>query len=175
MAQPANAVPANPAAPAIVQDDDMKQICADFRILRAEGRWPNAMDNININRLKFPRRGVFRGVKKVRHRFTGIPFTEGINSLGVGHRRNMDAAKAARDRVVLRVAPAHLTPLTTLGWGGNGIATLYRYSHNNIVDYMVVKAAIRNRQACHDAIREEAKKQKVRCVQHLGSHSHNHL
>lgn len=161
MAQPANAVPANLAAPP-AQTIPMKKMCAKFRMLRAEGRWPNEIDNIKPGRLRLPRRGVFPGVKKVRHRVVGIPFTEGINPLGVGHQHNKLEARAARLRVELEVALHNLRPVTTLGWGGNGIATLYRYSFNNVDDYFVVKAAIRNDPDHHEVVQDEATKQRVR-------------
>ncbi len=161
MAQPAAAVPANLDAPAAPQTLPMKQVCAEFRMLRNEGRWPNVIDNTRPRRLLLPKRGPLPRIKKVRHWFTAIPFTEGVNSLGVGHRANMFEARHARRRVRQDVQPHHLQPVTTLGWGGNGIATLYRYQHAGVQDYFVVKAAIHNTPRAHQNLANEAAKQRV--------------
>jgi hypothetical protein len=86
-------------------------------------------------------KGIQRPAKYARAKTKLIDRREG--EIGLSH--NKFAAKEARKRLERLVAPHQLRLVRTLGWGGNGIASLFSYatSKKNI-DHFVAKHNVCN-------------------------------
>jgi hypothetical protein len=85
--------------------------------------------------------------------------------LGVGDQRNRHLARPARLRLQLRLAPYRLRLERTLGWGGNGIASLFSllqtHPQGQVREYFVAKCSLRQTQSAIDAMRQEKSRQQV--------------
>jgi hypothetical protein len=82
----------------------------------------------------------------------------------IGHNRNQDAAKEARIWLSAKLAPFNFRLERTLGWGGNGIASLFSWDPGNGAArrYIVAKATITGDAAALAALRRERNTQNVR-------------
>jgi hypothetical protein len=90
-------------------------------------------------------RNAFKGIqgpeKYARPKTKLLERREG--EIGLAH--NKIEAKEARKRLERLVAPRQLRLVRTLGWGGNGIASLFSYTRSKaVIDHFVAKHNISN-------------------------------
>lgn len=81
----------------------------------------------------------------------------------IGLQESMHQAKDARKGLEQLVAPHRLSLVRTLGWGGNGIASLFSYTAaNGETDHFVAKHNIDNSQYLDaQLLKEEERRQRV--------------
>ena len=110
--------------------------------------------------LKIPKRGAFRGLR----RRPGRPnLVEYHRHFFLGGRNNMRDAKKARVRLERKLAPYRLQLERTLGWGGNGVASLFYLDRRDGTprDYFVAKCSLDNSRRSINALEREREKQEV--------------
>jgi hypothetical protein len=140
-----------------------------FRKFRHEGRVPTTAELQAHGRpllLQLPKRGWFRGLRDPHRRPRYRPYREQPNPLGLGDPRNRHLARPARLRLQLRLAPYRLRLERTLGWGGNGIASLFSLLQTDpqgqqVREYFVAKCSLRQTQSAIDAMKQEKSWQQV--------------
>ncbi|KAH6842485.1 kinase-like domain-containing protein [Chaetomium sp. MPI-CAGE-AT-0009] len=134
-----------------------------FQKFRTEGRdlSDSEIKKGKFETLKLPKRGRYRGPRLLAGRWKGGRFTWDPDD--IGYHGNADQAKLARQTLQRRLKFHKFHLERTLGWGGNGIASLYRFKSgpDSPVDRFVVKFPVHHRESVVSALKRERRRQAV--------------
>jgi cell division protein FtsB len=115
-----------------------------FAKFRTEGRrlTVEEVEGEKFKTLKLPKRGRYRGPGMLAGKWKGFRFSWDADD--IGHHGSSTQAKRARIRIQRRLKAHKFHLERTLGWGGHGIASLYRFRRgpDHTVEYVVVKCHI---------------------------------
>ena len=140
-----------------------KKLTFQFAKFRTEGRRLTNDEIIwaKFRRLRLPKRGRYRGPGLLAGKWKGLRFAWDPDD--IGHRDNSAEAKRARIFIQRRLKAHKFDLERTLGWGGNGIASLYRFrrSPDRPVEYVVVKGNIDQRKSKEKRLIREREVQEV--------------
>ncbi|KAK3897910.1 hypothetical protein C8A05DRAFT_38517 [Staphylotrichum tortipilum] len=136
-----------------------RELTFNLATFRAQGRSPLQDERPLADLLQLPKRGIFRSLKKyTQRRPRAWAYDELANPLGVGNRTHATRAKRRRIWLQPRLFPHGLVLVHTLGWGGNGLAALFRHPGQNggPTQYLVAKIVLRPSQAAQTVLRHES-------------------
>ncbi len=170
----AHALPAPPVIPLTAQEATFQQhVAFILSTVRTKGRLPEGREVTDEwhKRFKLPKTVRFHGLRakyrkdKRKRDWYEVP----ANLLGVGHDHNQQQAKQARIRLDDALQPWMAQRVHTLGWGGLGIACLFRgrVIPGTPPDLFVAKCNMNQTPAYAAALREERTKQRVRRETHV--------
>lgn len=133
-----------------------------FAKFRTQGRYIT-FDEIlkgKFKKIKLPKRGRYRGPGLLAGRWKGSRFNWDPDE--IGHHGSSKMAKRTRINLQRRLRGHQLHLERTLGWGGNGIASLYRFKRHPAgpAEYVVVKCNI-NSEASSRGLKREREVQRV--------------
>lgn len=131
-----------------------KKQAFEFAKFRTEGRRLTSGEILlrKFRRLKLPKRGRYRGPGLLAGKWKGSRFSWDPDY--IGHHGNSETAKKTRIRLQRRLKAHNFNLERTLGWGGHGIASLYRFRRglNRPVEYVVVKSNIDNNDSAEKSL-----------------------
>ncbi|KAK3295081.1 uncharacterized protein B0H64DRAFT_362906 [Chaetomium fimeti] len=140
-----------------------RKLVFSFQKFRTEGRHLTAseIEKGKFYDLNLPKRGRYRGPRLLAGRWKGTHFHWDPDD--IGHHWNAEEAKLARQSLQRRLKVHKLHLERTLGWGGNGIASLYRFKPgpNAPVEHFVVKSVINPTESKVSSLKRERERHAV--------------
>jgi hypothetical protein len=121
-------------------------------------------------KIHHPRIGVFRGLRQLPQP-VNLTRSYAYDPDAIGHRGNQEAAKGARIWLAAKLVPLTLRLERTLGWGGNGIASLFSWDPGNGAarKYLVAKTTINASPGAIASLKRERHTQNVRAATAAGN------
>ncbi|KAH6617370.1 kinase-like domain-containing protein [Chaetomium tenue] len=146
-----------------------KRQAFQFEKFRTQGRFmtEGEIEAGKFLTIKIPKRGRYRGPGLLSGKWKGSRFNWDPDDIGT--HTNSKEAKRARISLQRRLKAHNFHLERTLGWGGNGIASLYRFKRGPAgpVDYFVVKCNLDSQKSLRGLRREREMQTVYRNALHI--------